>query len=117
MIEKLKELPDEFLNFLLKVLPFSLATLAISISVQVKNKTATIMGVTMSAIIGISTAWIFGSFINAHFSPSTAPIIIGVVTITGEKVGYWFVYKFKFDKIGEALVEGLIKLWNKFISK
>lgn len=113
MIEKLKELPDEFWNFIIKTLPFSLATLFISVAIQVKNKTATIIGVILSGIIGVSTAWIFGSFINAHFSSSTAPIIIGVVTITGEKIGYWFVYKFSFDLIGEALVNYVIKKFKK----
>ncbi len=114
MYEKIRQLlPDEWWNFLIKTLPFTLAALAISIGIQMKNKTATIVGVILSIIIGVSTAWIFGGYINAHFSPTTAPIIIGVVTITGEKVGYWFVYKFNVDIIGEAAIKAIIKKIRK----
>lgn len=107
MPERLRQIPDEVWNFIIKTLPFSLAALAISISVQIKNKTATLINVVLSIIIGISCAWIMGGYINNHFSKSSAPIIIGVVTIAGEKVGYWLVYKFNFDILGEALIEWL----------
>lgn len=114
MQEKLKEIPEEVWNFIVKTLPFSLAALAISISVQIKNKTASLINSILSIIIGISCAWITGPWINAHFSSTTAPIIIGIVTIAGEKIAYWLIYKFQFDVIGQAFVEYLI---NKFKKK
>ena len=113
MPERLKQVPDEVWNFIIKTLPFSLAALAISVAIQVKNKTATVRGVILSAIIGISTAWILGGYINEHFSPSTAPVIIAVITLTGEKIGYWLVYKFNFDLIGAAIVESIIRKFKK----
>ena len=113
MPERLKHIPDEIWNFLIKVLPFSLAALAISISVQVKNKTASVISAILSIIIGVSCAYITGTFITKHFSPSTAPIIIGVVTIAGEKIAYWLIYKFNFNVIGEALVKSIIKRFRK----
>jgi len=105
MPERLRQIPEELWNFIVKILPFALAGLAVSIGVQIKNKTASLINVCLSIIIGISCAWITGAFINKHFSDSTAPIIIAVVTIAGEKVGYWLVYKFNFEEIGQALVE------------
>lgn len=113
MPERLKQIPDEFWNFIFKTLPFALAALAISISVQIKNKTASLVNITLSIVIGISCAWITGGSINAHFSSSTAPIIIGVITIAGEKVGYWLVYKFNFDLIGQAVIGWIIKFFKK----
>jgi hypothetical protein len=110
MPDRLKDLPDEFWNFIIKTLPFSLAALAISVSVQIKNKTANVINVCLSIIIGVSVAWITGGFINSHFSVSTAPIIIGIVTIAGEKVGYWLVYKFNFDLVGQAIIEYIIRI-------
>lgn len=108
-----KNVSAETWNFTIKTLPVVIAALAISISIQIKNKTATRIGVISSIIIGISSAWITGGFINAHFSSSTAPIIIGVITIAGEKIGYWLVYKFNFDLIGQAIIDWLIKLFKK----
>jgi hypothetical protein len=113
MPERLKQIPDEVWNFIIKTLPFSLAALAISISVQIKNRTASIINTVLSIVIGVSCAYITGTFINAHFSTSTAPIIIGVVTIAGEKIAYWLIYKFNFDLIGEALVKSIIKRFRK----
>lgn len=113
MPERLKQIPDEIWNFIFKTLPFALAALAISISIQIKNKTASLINVVLSVIIGVSCAWITGGFINAHFSSSTAPIIIGVTTIAGEKIGYWLVYKFNFDLIGQAIIDWMIKLFKK----
>ncbi len=113
MQEKLKEIPDEVWNFIIKTLPFSLAALAISISIQIKNKTASWLNSILSIVIGISCAWITGTFINKHFSTSTAPIMIGVVTIAGEKIAYWLIYKFQFDVIGQALIDWVISKLKK----
>ena len=113
MYEKLKELPDEWWNFIIKTLPFSLAALAISISIQIKNNTASWLNSILSIIIGVSCAWITGTYINQHFSSSTAPIIIGVVTIAGEKVAYWLIYKFEFDKLGQAFIDYLVARFKK----
>jgi len=114
MPERFKQIPDEVLNFIIKTLPFSLAALAISISIQIKNKTATLINSVLSIVIGVSCAWITGGWINEHFSVNTAPVIIGVITIAGEKIAYWLIYKFQFDLIGAAAVEYII---NKFKKK
>ena len=114
MPERLKQIPDEIWNFIIKTLPFSLAALAISISIQIKNKTASLINSMLSIIIGVSCAWITGGWINEHFSSTTAPMIIGVVTILGEKVGYWLIYKFQVDLVMATVVDILI---NKFKKK
>ena len=113
MYEKLKELPDEWWNFIVKTLPFSLATSAIIISIQIKNKTANLVNSSMSIIIAISCAYLTGSFINAHFKPTTAPMVIAAVTILGEKVAYWMIYKFEFDKVGQAFIDYLVSKIKK----
>ena len=113
MPERLRQIPDEVWNFIIKTLPFSLAALAISISIQIKNNTASWLNSILSIIIGVSCAWITGTYINQHFSSSTAPIIIGVVTIAGEKVAYWLIYKFEFDKLGQAFIDYLVARFKK----
>lgn len=113
MPERIKQIPDEVWNFLIKILPFSLAALAISISIQIKNKKANLISVITSVVIGVSCAYLTGGFINKHFSADFAPILIGIITISGEKVGYWLLYKFKFDAIGQAIINWIIKKFQK----
>lgn len=113
MYEKLKELPDEWWNFIVKTLPFSLAALAVSLSIQIKNKTASWINSILSIVIGVSCAYLTGTFINKHFSEASAPIIIGIVTIAGEKVAYWLIYKFEFDKVGQAFIDYLVSKIKK----
>lgn len=113
MQEKFGQLSDEFWQFIVKTLPISLAALAISISVQIKNKTATVINVVLSIISGISCAYLTGGFIFDKFGSTTAPIVIGVVTIAGEKIAYWLIYKFEFDRIGEAGIRWTIKRFKK----
>jgi hypothetical protein len=113
MPERLRQIPDELWNFIIKTLPFSLAALAISISIQIKNNTASFINATLSIIIGVCIAYLTGEFINKHFSTSTAPIMIGIITIAGEKVAYWLIYKFQFDLIGQAVLEYIISKIKK----
>lgn len=113
MQEKLREIPDEIWNFIIKTLPFSLAALAISISIEIKNKTASLLNSFLSIVIGVSCAWITSNFINSHFSASTVPIMTGVITIAGEKIGYWLIYKFQFDTLGQAIIDYIVSRFKK----
>lgn len=113
MSERLRQIPDEVWNFIIKILPYSLATLAISISIQIKNKTASLTNSLLSIVIGVSCAYLTGGWINQHFSSTTAPMIIGVVTILGEKLGYWLIYKFQVDLVMATLVDILIDKFKK----
>ena len=113
MSERLRQIPDEVWNFIIKILPYSLATLAISISIQIKNKTASLTNSLLSIVIGVSCAYLTGGWINQHFSSTTAPMIIGFVTILGEKLGYWLIYKFQVDLVMATLVDILIDKFRK----
>ena len=107
---------DDFWNWIIRILIPCLFALTISITIQIKNKTASISNSIMSIVIGVSIAYLTGDFILKHFSSDFATIIIGLVTIGGEKVGYWIVYKFKFDAIGEACIKWIIRKLTKKIT-
>lgn len=112
-MSKVNELSIEIWNFIVKTLPFSLAALSMSIAVQIKNKTATVTGVILSVVIGVSVAWLTGAYINKHFSSEFAPIIIGLVTISGEKIGYYLIYKLNVDMIMEDIIKSLANKFKK----
>lgn len=84
-------------------------TLAASVAIQIKNKTASVQRVLTSIVIALSFTYLTGDYVLKHFSSDISPIVIGLITISGEKIGYWIIYKFKFDEIGNALVKFIIK--------
>lgn len=101
----MQRIPDDLWNWICKVLLPALAAMTISVATQMKNKTANWLTTSTSVIIGICMAYIFGGFIVDYFSAHIAPIIIAVITICGEKISYWLLYKFNFDAIGDAIVK------------
>lgn len=113
MQEKLKQIPDELLSFLVKTLPISIAALAISISVQIKNKTASAINVLLSIVSGLACSYLTAPFVFENFGKGAAPIIIGVMTIAGEKVAYWLIYEFKVD----VLMDGLLRWAQRKLKK
>jgi len=113
MSERLKQIPDEIWSFIVKTLPISIAALAISISVQIKNKTASALNVFLSIVSGLACSYLTAPFVFENFGKGAAPIIIGVMTIAGEKVAYWLIYEFKVDLIMEAFVKYLTKKFKK----
>lgn len=114
MPERLKQIiPPEIWSFIVKALPVSLAALAISISVQIKNKTATVINVILSIVSGIACSYLTAPFVFDSFGKGAAPIILGVVTITGEKVAYWLIYEFKVDKLMESVLKWAVKKIKK----
>src|SRR5688572_28251550 len=77
MSEKLRQIPDEIWQFLLKALPVGMAALAISVSVQIKNKTATFTNIILSIVIGVASCYLSYQFIFESFGKTAAPIILG----------------------------------------
>lgn len=113
MPERLKQIPDEIWSFIVKTLPISLAALAISISVQIKNKTANTINILLSIVSGLSCSYLTAPFVFDNFGKSASPIIIGVMTIAGEKIAYWLIYEFKVDIIMDAFIRYLLKKFKK----
>lgn len=105
MPQRIQQIPEEIWNWLLKILLPALIGLSISIAIKMKNKRMKFIHIFLSLIIGIGTAYLTGGYIIHNFNPDSAPMIIAVVTILGEKIGYWLVFKFKVDEICDGVVK------------
>ena len=109
MSERFKYVSQEAWNYFLSIILPALAGIAISISIKMKSKRVKFIHVFLSLVIGVLTAYLTGKWILHHTSPDLAPPAIAVVTILGEKIGYWLVFKFKVDTFLEALVRSITK--------
>lgn len=79
-----------------------------------KNGKISFFNIILSYIVGVGFAFLSGAVIHEHFSPGMSNIIIGIVAISGEKIGNWFVFTLKIDylltKMFDILMHNLEKL-------
>lgn len=105
MLERIKYIPDEFINFFFKVILASLLAISVKLAVQMKKEKVSIFNAFLSIIIGVGTAAMCGNLVLHYFSSYWATIVIGVITIIGEKIANWLIYTFKVDRLMEDLLK------------
>jgi hypothetical protein len=96
--------------WLVKILLPSLVAISIKLAIQSKKKSVTWFNVITSFIIGIGSAYLCSDLVISTISHDYVPIAIAIITISGEKIGFWLVYKMNVENILEGLLE---KIKNK----
>lgn len=90
--------------------------MAISIKLALetrKGKVSAFNAIT-SVIIGVGCAYLSSHWVMHSFSDGTIPIVIACITVVGEKIAYWLIYKFDFDVVGDSFINYIIdKYKNK----
>ncbi len=108
MLEKVDE---EVKSFVFKVIVPALIAVSIKLAVMVKTeKSISMFQAVTSFITGIGSAWLSSPLIIAYTSEKSMPLVIAAVAISGEKIGYFFIYKFKAEELIKAIYE-------KYVSK
>ncbi len=110
------QIPDyksELLTLFIKIILPAIIAVGIKIAVQMKNSKVTILSAITSLVIGVGFAVLSAGVIRQNIPDVWQPVVIAVIAIVGEKVGYWLIYKFNFDKIGEAITDTIIKSFKK----
>lgn len=105
MIEKIDQ---EIKSFLIKIILPALVALSIKIAIQHKQEKVSAFNVVCSFITGIGSAYLFSNVVICNFSDEWTPVIIAMVAISGEKIGYWAIYKLDIEKIMESLLSKII---------
>ena len=103
------QLPEELWHLIQKTIIPAFIAVTVSIAIQMKHRKMTIISGVLAYVIGVGMAFIFGQEIHEHLDSGAATIMIGTIAITGEKIGYWLIFRFKFDQIGESLIKALKK--------
>lgn len=100
---------DEVKSFLLKIIMPSLVALSMKIAIMNKNQRMTIFQIIVTFVAGIGSAYLSGAFVMETFSNSYIPLVVAIITISGEKVGHWLIYKFNV----EAVLKDIVKKYTK----
>jgi ABC-type uncharacterized transport system permease subunit len=113
---------SEFFNqlwvFVLKYVNFfALAAIVVKISIQLKRKKATVLGVITSLIVGLGAAYIFGGLVDSLTTNQGARnVAIAFIAIASEKIAEFLIFDMNvggwFKKIGEMSIEYLRKIFG-----
>lgn len=105
----MQKIPEEVWNWFCKIGLWCLLASTITVATHIKNKTGNWLTTATSVIIGVCMALICGPFIIHYMPTHISPVAIGTVTICGEKISYYLLYRFNFDVIGDAIVKYIKK--------
>lgn len=105
-------MPDRFLNsdayqFITKILIPAFVGISLKVAVQMKRTKLSFLNVILSFITGITTAYLFSDLIQAHVPHDYQSVCIGIIAISGEKIGDWLVFKFRIDDFLTAIANTL----------
>lgn len=82
-----------------------MVALSIKLAIQNGKKKVTIFQVISSFITGIGSAYLFSELVMSEVSYEYIPLVIAVITISGEKIGHYLVYKLDVENVIKMLVE------------
>lgn len=103
-------LNEELRELIVKILIPSLVGISIKLALKIREGRLSFFNACTSVVIGVGFAYLFGGIVLSYFSERWAPAVIAAITITGEKIAYWLIYRFDFDVVGDAFIERL-KNW------
>ena len=90
---------EELKAFVIKIIIPALVAVSMKIAIMNKKTKVTIFQVVTSFVTGIGSAYLFSDLIMDSFSNKYIPLIVAVVTISGEKIGYWIIYKLNVEEL------------------
>lgn len=96
-------------SFIIRVILTSLIAISVKLSIQIKKEKVSVMNAFLSIVIGVGVATLCGNMVIHYFNTYMSTIVIAVITITGEKIATWFIYKLKVDRYLKDFLEYLLK--------
>lgn len=107
------EIRHEMLTFFTKVIVPSFLAISLTIAVKLKRESLTWLDAFLSYVIGISLAILSHHVIYEFLDGVWHTITIGTISMLGEKIGNYIVFRFNFNKIGDALGDFIVRWIGK----
>jgi hypothetical protein len=105
----LESLNHEVKTWVLKPLIWAMVAISIKLAVQSRKNKVTFAIAISSFITGIGSAYLFSDYVSSSFSQDIQPLVIGVIAISGEKIGEYVLYRISFN----SFIDLLIKIFKK----
>ena len=109
----MERLPQDVSELVFKIIIPALVAISLKLAVQSKKIKISFFNGFASVVIGVGSAYITSSWVMESFEDKYVPIVIACITISGEKIAEWLIFKFNFDEIGDGFIDVIInKLKN-----
>ena len=105
VVLSLGDLSPETKALLFKIIIPTLVTISVKLALQHQKQKVTIFQAFVSLAAGMWAAYIFGDYVMSTFDHKWQPLIIAVVAMSGEKIGYYIMYKVNANSIIEFLLK------------
>jgi len=109
----LDKLDEEFKNFLLKIIIPALVAVSIKLAIMSQRTKISTFNIIGSFVIGVGVAYLSGGIILETVASNYVPLVIGILTLVGEKFAYWLLFTLKIDKMAVSFLEYIIGLLKK----
>jgi len=100
----------ELETFIVRIMIPAIVTIAIKLAIITKTEKLTAFHVISSFILGVGPAYLFSDLIMNHVSHDYVTLVTAAITISGEKMGIYFMYKFNIDKLMNKILENFFKM-------
>lgn len=99
---------EDIKNWIVKILLPALVAISMKLAVEFKRGTVTWFNVVASFITGIGSAYLCSGLVIDAVPHNYVPIAIAIITISGEKIGFWLVYKLNIETIFQGFFEYML---------
>lgn len=105
----MQEIEENLRNLFIKVLIPALVAVSIKLAIIGRNKPISVFNVLSSLVTGVGFAYLFSPIILSRISDEYIPLLIALVSISGEKIGTWLIYRFNIDLLVQTFFERFYK--------
>jgi putative effector of murein hydrolase len=91
--------------WIVKIIVPALVAISIKLAIQSKSMRMSWFNIMTSFITGIGAAYLCSDIVLTYIAPEYTTAAIALIAMSGEKIGYWVVYKFNVESILEGLLD------------
>ncbi len=100
---------EDLKSWAIKSLLPALVAISIKLAIQSKSMKMNWFTVITSFVTGIGSAYLFSDMVFATVADKYTTAAIACIAISGEKIGYWLVYKLNVESILEGILDKVRK--------
>jgi len=95
----------EFKALLIKILLPALMGLSVKLAILSRKENITVKQIIISFVCGIGSAYIFAPLVMNDVSDHWLPLVIAVITMSGEKIGSYALYRLNIENVFDFLTK------------
>lgn len=98
----MEKIPQEAKELLLKIIIPAIVALSVKLAIESKRKKITVLSAFVSFVIAIGMAYLCSGWVLSNFEDTVIPI--AAITLLGEKIAMYIMYKFNIDIFLDSLI-------------